>query len=139
MIYKVNVLNRPMCIQTKKILPSLLIAVISVNFILYASQRYSPPRADSKSYSVLRCPYHESTHGVPGPVHPLTDSEQESGSEKNCFLYSCKDRALSVLSVTGTLTAALEPAGFLGQPHESRLTEDIDRNVPVRSPPSYLS
>ena len=48
--------------RLSKTLSLLLITALSVNFVLYSSQSYSPPKADSISYSVVNCPSHETQH-----------------------------------------------------------------------------
>jgi len=140
MIYKVSVLNRPMGIQTTRLLTSLFIAVISVNFILYSSQRYSPPKAYSASYSIVNCPSHEGVKPLTLIVQFLTDTEEEGGSEKHCFCYSCcNPRAFSAIT---TQTAELSPdnnAGYYDVLKEITYTEKSYKNLPIRSPPSFIS
>lgn len=118
------------------------VVLISANIVLFSSQRYSPPKAESKSYSVFHCPSHESKHGdgVSFVVYLLTGKEQENGSEKHCFCYSCcNSRATYALT---TQTAVLSPdkyASYLAVFIEVVYTENLYKNLPSRSPPSLIS
>ena len=115
-----------------------LIAAISVNFVLYSSQRYSPPRAEAKSYSVMHCPEHEGGDSLTKIVRLFIDSEEKSGSEKHCFCYSCcEDRVPPVLSEPYILTAILTYSTYTGEPYEPGLSWDLNKNLPIRAPP-YL-
>ncbi len=116
------------------------IAAISINFILYSSQRYSPPRAESKSYSVKNCPSHEGMKTVTLIVQFLIDTEEEGGSEKHCFCYSCcNPRAYSALTTQTALLSPEKYASYLAVLTEITYTEKLYKNLPIRSPPSLLS
>ncbi len=114
------------------------IVLISANIVLFSSQRYSPPRAESKSYSVFHCPSHESKHDVSSVVYLLTGKEQENGSEKYCFCYSCcNSRASYALT---THTALLSPdkyASYFAVFIEVVYSENLYKNLPIRSPPTF--
>ena len=116
------------------------IAAISVNFILYSSQRYSPPRAESQSYSVMDCPSHDGSGGMTKIAQFFLGSEKEEGSEKHCFCYSCcEDRVSPVLSAPDTLTTLLTYKRYTTEFYEFGLSDDSYKHLPIRSPPESLS
>jgi len=118
------------------------IAAISINFVLYSSQRYSPPRAESESYSVMNCPSHQGAKALSQIAQFLANSDEGSGSEKHCFCYSCcsnHPRGSNTLTIQ---TAVLNPdkyASYLAVLIEITYTEKLYRNLPIRSPPSFKS
>jgi hypothetical protein len=126
--------------QIRRFALLLFIAAISINFALYSSQSYSPPRAESKSYSVMNCPSHEGAKTLASIVQFFANSDEGSGSEKHCFCYSCcNPRGSHVLT---TQSAVLNPdkyASYLAVLIEITYTEKLYGNLPIRSPPSLLS
>ena len=117
-----------------------LLLALSVNFLLYSSQSYSPPKAESISYSIINCPSHENQHHTSNIIQLITGTESEEGPEKDCFCYSCcSQRALSVITLS-TVTVKLERySTFIVTLNESIYTQDSYKNLPIRSPPANLA
>ena len=115
------------------------IAALSVNFMLYSSQRYNPPRAESKSYSVAHCPSHSGQDGLTQIIQIFIDSQEQNGVEKICFCFSCcKDRTPPTLSDAGILTLLNNDYNYLREPYEPRFSDDSFKNHPIRSPPTPI-
>ncbi len=126
--------------KTRRFSLLFFIVLISANIVLFTSQRYSPPRAESKSYSVFHCPSHESKHGVSYIVFLLTSKEQENGSEKHCFCYSCcNSRASYALTTQTDVLSPDKYASYFAVFIEVIYTENFYKNLPIRSPPSFIS
>jgi hypothetical protein len=132
--------DRVMLSKLKKTLSFILITVLSVNFLLYSSKSYSPPKAESISYSIVNCPSHETPHHTTNFVQLITGTQGENGSEKECFCYSCcTQRASSVITLS-TVTLTLERhSTFIVTLNESIYTKDSYKNLPIRSPPANLA
>lgn len=123
--------------NTRILISSLILAALCLNLILYASQRYAPPRAESLSYSILDCPSHQNQNHLSIIVQFFTGEEDERGSEKHCFCYSC-------CSQRNSLTTPI-PASVLIPKHysvyriiatELNYTKDFYTKLLIRSPPS---
>lgn len=126
--------------RLKKTLPFILITVLSVNFFLYSSQSYSPPRADSISYSVVNCPSHEAEHHSTNIVQIITGNQGENGSEKDCFCYDCCTQRISFDALTQTVLITLEKySTSIETINEFIHVEDPHKNLPIRSPPNILA
>jgi len=126
--------------RLRKTLSLILITALSVNFLLYSSQSYSPPKADSISYSVVNCPSHEAEHHSTNIVQIITGNQGENGSEKDCFCYNCCNQRVSfditVLTVLLVLEKYSTPIETI---NESIHIEDSFKNLPIRSPPNILA
>ena len=117
---------------------SLLSLVISFNLLLYSLQRYSPPEADSPSFSVLYCTSHD-VEGVSAIVRLVTDDEGKSGTEKHCFCHSCCSSAFkSEISKPATAPAACGDESRYPAENESTVSVDFKNGIPIRSPPASL-
>ena len=126
--------------RIRSVILILFIAALSVNYILYSSQRFVPPKAESKSYSVMNCPSHEGGSSMTKIVEFIFDSQEQKGSEKMCFCYSCcKDRVPPTLSGTGILAILSNDYNYLGELYEPGLSDDSHKTLPIRSPPTALS
>ena len=126
--------------QTRRFALLLFIAAISINVVLYSSQRYSPPRAESQSYSVMNCPSHQGAKPLALIVQFFTNSDEGTGSEKHCFCYSCcNPRGSHVLTTQSTVLNPDKYASYLAVLIEITYTEKLYKNLPIRSPPSLLS
>lgn len=124
--------------RLKSLVLILFVAAFSVNFMLYSSQRFSPPTAESKSYSVAHCSSHQGSNGVTQIIELFIDSEEQNGVEKLCFCYSCcKDRTPPTLSGTGILTLLNNDYNYLRESYELWLSDKSYKNLPIRSPPVH--
>lgn len=125
--------------KLKTILSVSLILALSVNFLLYSSQSYSPPRAESVSYSIVNCPSHEGQHHT-NIVQILIGSDREHGSEKDCFCYDCcNQRVSSDITVHQLLLVLEKHLTIFEVLNESIHIEDSYKNLPIRSPPNILA
>ena len=123
--------------RLRKTLSLILITALSVNFLLYSSQSYSPPKADSISYSVVNCPSHEAEHHSTNIVQIITGNQGENGSAKECFCYDCYNPRTSLDIAIQTAFIFLEEySTSIETINESIHIEDPDKNLPIRSPPS---
>ncbi len=68
---------------------TVLTIALTVNFLLYSSERYVPPKSHSISYSVMNCPNHMPGHGIIPIILFFTNNNSKQGPEKDCFCYSC--------------------------------------------------
>lgn len=115
----------------------LLVLALSVNFLLYSSQSYSPPRADSISYSIVNCPSHEADHHT-NIVQIFMGSDREHGSEKDCFCYDCCSQRVSLEVIFQELSLVLKKYSTKFELlSESIHIEDSYKNLPIRSPPTH--
>lgn len=129
--------DRRMRSKLSKTLSLLLITALSVNFLLYSSQSYSPPKADSISYSVVNCPSHETQHDTTNIVQLITGTQGENGSEKDCFCYDCCSQRTSFYTLIPTVLLILEKHSiYIETINESIYIEDPYKNLPIRSPPN---
>jgi len=126
--------------KLKKIFSITFLLALSVNFLLYSSQSYSPPKAESISYSIINCPSHENQHHASNIVQLITGTESKEGPEKDCFCYSCcSQRASSVITLS-TVTLTLEKhSSSIVTLNGSIYTQDLYKNLPIRSPPANLA
>jgi len=125
--------------EIKKILSIALILVLSVNFLLFSSKSYSPPRAESISYSIVNCPTHEGEHQQTNLINIFLGADDQHGSEKDCFCYDCCSQRISPEIISQTFFVILEKhTTTLEIFDESVHIEDAYKNLPIRSPP-YLS
>lgn len=116
-----------------------LIIVLSVNFFLFSSQSYSPPRAESVSYSITNCPTHEGSHHATSIIKLFLGSDSEHGSKKDCFCYDCCSQRISPDIFTQTFFIILEQYSTkLEILDESIHIADSYKNLPIRSPPDQL-
>jgi len=132
--------DRVMLSKLKKTLSFILITVLSVNFLLYSSKSYSPPKAESISYSIANCPSHETQHHTTNIVQLITGTQGENGSEKDCFCYSCCNQRTSFDITIPTVLIVLEKySTSIEIINESVHIEDSYKNLPIRSPPANLA
>lgn len=125
--------------KLRKTLSFLLITALYVNFLLYSSQSYSPPKADSISYSVVNCPSHEAEHHSTNIVQIITGNK-ENGSEKDCFCYDCCTQRISFdFTIQTVFTDTLRYATSIESTNEYIHTEDSYKHLPIRSPPGFLA
>lgn len=125
--------------KLSKALSIILITVLSVNFLLYSSQSYSPPKADSISYSVVNCPSHETEHHSTN-IFQIITGNKGNGSEKDCFCYDCCTQRISFDFTTQTVFTVHEKYSTLIELlNESTHVEDSYKNLPIRSPPGILA
>lgn len=123
--------------RLSKTLSLLLITALSVNFLLYSSQSYSPPKADSISYSVVNCPSHEADHQSTNIIQIITGNQEENGSAKDCFCYDCYNPRTSLDFTIQTVLIVLEKySSSIETIKESIYIEDPYKNLPIRSPPN---
>lgn len=128
-----------MVTKLKKIFSLSLVLALSINFVLYSSQSYSPPKAESVSYSIVNCPSHDGGHHTPNIIQVILGSESENGAEKDCFCYDCCTQRVSPFITTNKITTNLARYSFYAfQPNESSFTEDSYKNLPIRSPPALI-
>lgn len=126
--------------KLRKALSLLLITALSVNFLLYSSQSYSPPKADSISYSAVNCPSHETEHHTTNIVQLITGTQGENGSEKDCFCYDCCNPRTSLdISIPTVLITLEQYSTYIEEISESIVIEDSHKNLPIRSPPNPLA
>ena len=122
--------------KIKNLIPISLLIALSVNFVLYSSQSYSPPKAESVSYSIVNCPSHEGGHHSSNIIQAILGSESENGAEKDCFCYDCCTQRISPYITTKSFTLTLERYTYYTlQATEPPLSEDSNKNLPIRSPP----
>ncbi len=126
--------------KLKKTLSLILLLALSVNFLLYSSLSYSPPKAESISYSIVNCPSHENQHHASNIVKIITGTQSENGSAKDYFCYDCcTQRASSVITIPAvTLTLEIH-SSFIVILNESIYTPDSYKNLPIRSLPTSLA
>jgi hypothetical protein len=123
-------------LKLKKILSITLILVVSVNFLLFSSKSYSPPRAESISYSIVNCPTHEGEHHQTNVINIFLGADDQHGSEKDCFCYDCCSQRISPDIISQTFFIILEKySTTLEIFDESVHIEDAYKNLPIRSPP----
>ncbi len=121
----------------KNILSVTAVLALSINFILYSSQSYSPPKAESISYSIVNCPEHEGSHHSNNIINLFLGSEGENGAEKDCFCYDCCSQRIESYTTAQTVTLTLERYSYyIYQSYEFSYTEDSYKNLPIRSPPA---
>ncbi|MEX0998892.1 MAG: hypothetical protein WD000_02885 [Thermodesulfobacteriota bacterium] len=126
--------------KLNKILSITLALALSINFLLYSSQSYSPPRAESISYSIVNCPSHENQHHTTNIVQIITGTESKNGSEKDCFCYDCCNQRVSFDITLQTVLLVLEKYQIrIETINESIHVEDSYKNLPIRSPPNILA
>lgn len=115
---------------------SITLAALSLNLLFYTSQRYAPPRADSLSYSILDCPSHQKQHQLSLIMQFFTGQQDEGGTGKHCFCYSCCNQRDSF--AVGVSASELIPE------HHSvygititklNYPKDFCTSLPIRSPP----
>ena len=139
-LIKDNVLNRAMSKKLKKILSVALVLALSMNFVLYSSQSYSPPRAESVSYSIVNCPSHENQHHSTNIVQIIIGSESENGSEKDCFCYDCCNQRVSSEIIAQSVLLVLEKHSIRIQTiNEYIPVQNSHKNLPIRSPPNSVA
>ncbi|MEM7009127.1 MAG: hypothetical protein AAF462_08345 [Thermodesulfobacteriota bacterium] len=127
-----------MITKIKKVLSISLILALSINFVLYSSQSYSPPKAESVSYSIVNCPSHHSGHHASNVIQLFFTSESEEGAEKDCFCYDCCPQRISSFITTKTFTLKLNRYSYHTSWYaEAIQTKDRNVNLPIRSPPFY--
>ncbi len=125
--------------KLKKVLSIALVLALSINFVLYSSQSYSPPKADSVSYSIVNCPSHENGHHASNIIQLITGSESENGAEKDCLCYDCCTQRISPFITTKTSTLTLARYTYHSfQYTEFSYSEDSYKNLPIRSPPNSI-
>jgi len=126
--------------KLKKVLSITLVLALSVNFVLYSSQSYSPPKAYSVSYSIVNCPSHEAgQHHTSTVIQLIFDSDAENGAEKDCFCYDCCTQRVSSFISTKELTLILAKYSYQSFLYtEFSYTEDSYKNLPIRSPPNSI-
>ncbi len=123
--------------KLKKLLSITLILVLSVNFLLFSSNSYSPPRAESISYSIVNCPTHEGEHHQTNVIKIFLGADDQHGSEKDCFCYDCCSQRISPDIISQTFFIILEKhITTLEIIDESVHIEDSYKNHPIRSPPN---
>lgn len=126
--------------KLEQLLSVILILALSINFLLYSSQSYSPPRAESISYSIVNCPTHENQHHTTNIVQFVTGTESENGSAKDCFCYNCcNQRAASDVTIQTVLLVREKSSIRIETINESIHVEDSYKNLPIRSPPNILA
>ncbi len=136
---KVNVLNKAMGKKLKKIFSVTLILALSINFVLYSSQSYSPPKAESISYSIVNCPTHDGGHHATIIINFFVGSEGENGAEKDCFCYDCCGQRLPSFITAQTVNLTLARYSYYRfQSYDFSYTEDSYKNLPIRSPPDLI-
>jgi hypothetical protein len=126
-----------MLLRIEAITTSLLSLVLSFNLLLYSFERYSPPKADSPSFSVWYCISHIDVQ-VPAAVKGrLTGPENGDGVEKHCFCHSCCSQRHNTEIHKPGFTPAL-CSGQTSYPlrNEAAYKSDLTRNIPIRSPPA---
>jgi len=124
-------------IKLKKILSITLILALSVNFLLFSSKSYSPPRAQSISYSTVNCPTHEGEHHQTNVIKIFLGADDQHGSEKDCFCFDCCSQRISPDIISQTFFIILEKhTTTLEIIDESVHIEDSYKNLPIRSPPN---
>ena len=123
--------------KLKNILSVTVVLALSINFVLYSSQSYSPPRAESISYSIVNCPSHEGLHHAQKIVQVIVGSESERGTEKDCFCYDCCTQRVSSFITTPSSTLTLARYSYYTfEYYEASYKEDSYKNLPIRSPPT---
>jgi hypothetical protein len=126
--------------KLNKILSFILLLALSINFLLYSSQSYSPPKAESISYSIVNCPSHENQHHASKIVQLITGTEDKSGPEKDCFCYDCcSQRAPSVITFSAVTVTLERYSTLIVTLNESIYAQDSYKNLPIRSPPASLA
>jgi len=116
---------------------SLFSLVLSVNLLLYSSQRYYPPSPESLSYSILNCTSHQNQASVSEIIRLITgSSDKENGSEKHCFCYSCCNPR-NPLAIPAVISPKPETQliTFLRTNKEFLHASGSFKNLPIRSPP----
>lgn len=132
--------DRRMRSKLSKTLSLLLITALSLNFLLYSSQSYSPPKTDSISYSVVNCPSHESDHQSTNIIQIITGNQGENGSAKDCFCYDCYNPRTSLdFAIQSVLIVLEKYSSSIETINESIYIEDPYKNLPIRSPPNILA
>ncbi len=125
--------------KINKVLSVSLVVALSINFALYSSQSYSPPKAESISYSIVNCPSHDGGHHSSNIIQILLGSESKNGAEKDCFCYDCCTQRVSPFITTKKITANLARYSYYAfQTNEFSFTEDSYKNLPIRSPPALI-
>ena len=116
---------------------SLFSLVLSVNLLLYSSQRYYPPRAESLSFSILNCTSHQNQESLSEIVRLITGSaDKENGSEKHRFCYSCcNPRNPLAIPALFLPKPKIQLLTFLRTSKEFVHTGELLQNLPIRSPP----
>lgn len=119
------------------LISSLISLVISFNLLLYSLQRYSPPEADSPSFSVLDCTSHKNPDDLSAIIDLITGSEGESGSEKHCLCHTCCCPGYNLeVSKPVTADAVYYDESRYPSENDSAFSEDFNNNIPIRSPPA---
>lgn len=125
-----------MTTKLKNIISVSLIIALSVNFFLFSSNSYSPPRAKSISYSITNCPTHEGGHHTSNVIKLFLRTDSKHGSEKDCFCYDCCGQRVSHDAITQSFYIVLEKnTSKLEILDESVHIADSYKNIPIRSPP----
>ena len=117
---------------------SLFSIILSVNLLLFSSQRYYPPRAESLSFSILNCTSHQNQGSLSNIIRLITgSSDDENGVEKQCFCYSCcNPRNPVTISATISLMPPARRITYLSTNKELIFTDGLYQNLPIRSPPN---
>ncbi|GJM16339.1 MAG: hypothetical protein DHS20C13_16660 [Thermodesulfobacteriota bacterium] len=126
--------------KLEQLLSAILVLAISINFVLYSSQSYSPPRAESISYSIVNCPTHEGERHETNIIQTILGTDSEHSSAKNCYCYDCCNQRVSFDITVKTVLLVLEKYSIsIETISESRYVEDSYKNLPIRSPPNILA
>jgi len=125
-----------------RILTSVFSTVISINFLVYAVQPYVPPSLiqHSASYSIVNCPSHSSQNSLSQIVQRIGKSEDDSGTEKQCYCFGRRSiqRSSFIVSKPAVNFLRNEHKVYLLQQDENPYSKDFYSYLSVRSPPTLL-
>jgi hypothetical protein len=124
--------------------PRIFALVFSVVLALYSTQPYLPTsikHSHSVSYSVLHCPSHSPIHNsLSYVIHHVGKSENEEGTEKYCFCFSCcLQRSLFTIFRPSINVLVDRYITYLFPLDESIYLKHFYTNLSVRSPPIFSS